>query len=625
MTIFLRYSYLKQQINTTFSVMFICLCILLLPSKVNSETNISQTQLKAALIVKFTDYIKWPNEKNFDQFNIAIIGQDKAVLNELKKGLVKTKIKMNAVRVTHYKNLSFDPHKYQVVYVTQDAGDKVKNIARRIRNSATLLITDGSSLTHDFMINLKVTKQNRVAFDINRSNLIYERLSIDNQILLLGGTELQVAELLVENERALDSLRTDLEQREKRLLSLEQSLISKQDELKQAAAKLTASSASIKGLEKKYNKLSVEYIDKQKRLKEYENQMLIKSQELTEAEQQLKKNNESLQEDLVDLQRNAEILELFEQEKNELKAAIASGNITILQQKEDIEKAKAELNQHQQALTEQKALLQVSIVTAIVFLVLIIIALYYLKMRKRYEAQLIEARIEAERANRAKSDFLSQMSHELRTPLNAILGFCQLLELDKSNLQDTQQENISEIYSAGHHLLNLINDVLDLAKIESGKFDVDIGPIEVTKLIKQSLSMVRTHATERHLTIKTRNADEPLFINADFARLKQVMLHFLSNAIKYNKDQGQIIIECDISHASRVKIKVIDTGEGLSQESLEKLYEPFERFSKNTSIEGTGIGLVITKHLIEMMGGEMGVTSILGEGSTFWVEFDLVG
>jgi len=241
--------------------------------------------------------------------------------------------------------------------------------------------------------------------------------------------------------------------------------------------------------------------------------------------------------------------------------------------------------------------------------------------RKRSEAMLIAAREEAERANAAKSEFLSRMSHELRTPLNAILGFGQLLEADTEQpLTDMQADNLQEILQAGSHLLTLINEVLDLSRIESGRIELNLDVIAVGPLIQSCVKQIKPLAEQRGIAIRFESIDNCSVV-ADSTRLKQVLLNLLSNAVKYNRDGGRIAVDCMSAGPNRLRIGVKDTGYGISAESLPRLFKPFERLeSAYQDIEGTGIGLALAKKLVESMHGEIGVDSTPGEGSRFWFE-----
>lgn len=243
--------------------------------------------------------------------------------------------------------------------------------------------------------------------------------------------------------------------------------------------------------------------------------------------------------------------------------------------------------------------------------------------RKKMENELQTARLGAEKANAAKSEFLSRMSHELRTPMNSILGFSQLLE--RSELNAKQLKAAAHIRKSGRHLLNLINEVLDISRIEAGRMQLSLEAVSLVSLIEQSVELIRPQAIERNISIKiSLNPKAPEFIKADVQRMKQVMLNLLSNAIKYNSEGGKILIESEKikdEGSERTRINIRDTGAGITQDDISKLFTPFERIgAERTPTEGTGLGLSVTKKLVEAMKGRIGVESKLGEVSTFWVE-----
>jgi PAS domain S-box-containing protein len=241
--------------------------------------------------------------------------------------------------------------------------------------------------------------------------------------------------------------------------------------------------------------------------------------------------------------------------------------------------------------------------------------------RKRIESELNKAMVAAEKANRAKSDFLSSMSHELRSPLNAILGFAQLLDSGSPQPTPRQKTSIDQILHAGWYLLELINEILDLAMVESGKLSLSLEPISLSEVLSDCQTMIEPQAENSNIQMTFPQEDCPYLVKADRTRVKQVFLNLLSNAIKYNRVGGSIDVRYSTNTADRIRISVHDTGEGLSPEQLSQLFQPFNRLGQETGAEeGTGIGLVVSKRLVELMSGSIGVESTVGKGSEFWFE-----
>jgi len=249
---------------------------------------------------------------------------------------------------------------------------------------------------------------------------------------------------------------------------------------------------------------------------------------------------------------------------------------------------------------------------------------------KRYEqtlqqknAELESTKSAAEKANLAKSDFLSSMSHELRSPLNAILGFAQLMETASPPPDVSQKESIGQILKAGCHLLTLINEILDLARIESGKLSLSLEPTALGEVLSECQAMIEPQAQKRGIVMTFPVPAVLQFVTADRTRLKQVLINLLSNAIKYNQPGGAVFVECSATTGERIRVCVKDTGAGLSADEVGQLFQPFNRLGQEGGgQEGTGIGLVVARQLIDLMGGIIGVESAPGSGSAFWFELN---
>ena len=237
---------------------------------------------------------------------------------------------------------------------------------------------------------------------------------------------------------------------------------------------------------------------------------------------------------------------------------------------------------------------------------------------------LLDAAMLLEQANRAKADFISRMSHELRTPLNAILGFAQLMEGGSPPPTSSQTQSLNQIIKAGWNLLDQVNVILDFAMVESGKAMLSREPVSLVEVMSECQALIEPLAKERGISLTFPEFTNPWFVLVDVSWIKQCLINLLSNAIRYNKPNGAVAVECVLSSSGSIRISVRDTGGGLSAEQLAQLFQPFNRLGKELSADkGTGMSLAVTKRLIELMGGSIGADSIVGTGSVFWIELNL--
>jgi signal transduction histidine kinase len=591
------------------------LLLLFVAAKPLSAAQMERSEIVAAYVYRLAERIYWPNENKIQEYRIHIIDSGDEVSASLKSNSVTNKLHGKTYRVTRSPS-NVIPEGTQVIYISNKFNSAYPEIFKQLEGRPTLLISDNMGDKRIAMINLLETADKQIHFEINKANIINQSLSIQPDIILLGGSEIDVAKLYREGQ-------ISLHEQAAQILSQQKLVAEEQIRLQQAVAKVA----------------------KQERLIEQQQQRItVEEQRFAELEKQSRKQQGLIDEQLgiVELERSkyqkltAEIkqqeADLLQQE-NKIKERAAILNA----QDEKIEQQQHILDQQSKTITKQQTILYALMATIVLVVWLTLMLLFSYRQKKLANTrlteqkalleetaqQLVEAKDAAEAANRAKSMFLTNMSHELRTPLNSILGYAQILGRD-TRLDEAQHTSVEVIRQSGEHLLALIEDILDLARIESGRLELDMSDIPLLRFLNVVAGIVGVRAKQKQLEFVCEFArDLPEGIRGDDKRLRQVLLNLLSNAVKFT-DQGRITLSVSRVTPSRLAFAVADTGIGIAPSDWETIFHSFEQVSDSQHrLGGTGLGLSISQQLVRLMGGDIVFESRPGEGSTFHFELEL--
>ncbi|HSX86108.1 MAG TPA: YfiR/HmsC family protein [Cellvibrio sp.] len=584
---------------------------------------LNKQKITASYLYNFAKNIEWPDEKSMTSFNIGFYGSDNPLLlNEIRTMAASVKLRSLPITVTQATTVN-SLSRFHLVYVEQANNNMVSDIYDALGSQPVLLVTAEYPNQQLVMINL-ITDNDRLRFEVNRSNIINHGLKPLPELILNGGTEIDVARLYREGQASLVILQKQLQNREKTLNELSSAIEAqeaKNQRLETQLAQLNQNIQKSDALIADQNLLIQNQLDQIERSKQERLRLLEeveqRTQELDDQQQQL----------------DAIVQQIDRREKRlaELNTTIKSQENEILTQRHAIAGLDEKVDAQKTALTYLWGLVSLG-----VLLIITILIGYTIKRRDNQRLaehskdlqiakdRLAIAKRKAEDASQAKSEFLSLMSHELRTPLQAIIGYTEVV-IEELKLADDENHinDLARVISNSERLLKLINGVLDLAKIESGRMELDLTEVKLSSLVDEALGVVAPLLEKNAIRLNVDVDDGSFLPMADPEKILHILINLLGNASKFSP-QGTITITA-LHQPNRIYISVADTGIGLSAEQQQQIFEPFRQADSGTTrkFQGSGLGLSITRQLCEMMGGSIEVESKLGEGANFIVDLPL--
>lgn len=604
------------------------LALVLLLSTLTHAVSMSKEQAISNYIYNFALHTTWPKEIKNNNFEIYLLSSNKKLSSTFKTLVKKQRLEGKEIKIIRGTS-SEVPYTAQLVYVDTKYLSQYQKIYNTLENRPVLMVSNGYDNKRLVMINLTNTGEKKVHFELNKANILNQRLGISPKLILLGGTELDVAKLY---KGAQDSLL----QKEKEL----QSQVNK-----------------AQGLEKDISRKNTELKDTQKRVEKLHSEMKTYEDDISSIQKQLKQQKEILENEKASTKKirddyakaNTQLdqmssklisqkqkLTTQEKEVEEKENKLSTLTQKVIQKAIEFEKLQGDLaNQDIQIVDQgkiidiQKDLLLVSMLAAFIFLVLGLIIFITLRREHKTNSKLKDTQValteqvkKTEKANASKTKFLAHMSHELRTPLNAVLGYSQLLQKDHS-MSSENQKILATINRSGEHLLALINDVLEISKIETGHINIDAIAFDFYQFLDDIYSMFATRVSMEGLNLELiKDQGLPKFISADINKIRQIFINILSNSIKFTSIGGITIRVGHNLKESRLLIEIEDTGKGIEGKEITKLFKPFtQTISGKLDGGGAGLGLSIVQEYIHLMGGTINVTSKAGYGTV--VHFEL--
>jgi signal transduction histidine kinase/ActR/RegA family two-component response regulator len=609
-----KHKSLRQYIVWLLAIMFV------FSGQVFAQTQtqtVNKQRITASYIYNFAKNIEWPNEATMSSFDIAVFSADKTpIYNELVLLAETVKLKNQPITISHLNSVK-TLSKYQLVYIENATNQSLAEIYEAVEGKPVLLVTSDFSNKQLVMINLVPSGADRLRFEVNKSNLLNQGLKPLPELILNGGTEIDVAKLFREGQTSLVTLQKQLQSREKVLADL----TTKTQHQEALNARLETQMAELnKSIQKSDGLIAAQNSQletgKQERLALL-NEVELRTKDLTEQQNQLAKVMSQI--------------DAREKRVVELDSTIKAQEIDLKTQREAITNLDIIVGAQKRALMYSWGL---AILGAL--LVITIFIAYTIKRRdnQRLAAhaqdlqfakdRLAIAKRKAEDASQAKGEFLSLMSHELRTPLQAIIGYTEVVIEDLKLNNDHQHiKDLTRVITNSERLLKLINGVLDLAKIESGRMELDLTEVKLSSLVDDAVGTIKPLLEKNAIQLKLDVDDGAFLPIADPEKLLHIMINLLGNASKFSP-KGTVTLKAH-HELHRLYFSVADTGIGISKEQQEHIFDSFRQADSGTTrkYQGSGLGLSITRQLCDMMGGTIAVESELGKGSTFIVDVPL--
>lgn len=589
-----------------------------------NKEGLNKEKITASYLYNFAKNIEWPNQSAMTSFDLAVYGASSSALMAelavLRDRVTLRNLPIRVVQVNRVDALA----QYHMVYVEKANAKTITDIYDALEGKPILLVTESYNNKQLVMINLITTENDRLKFEVNKSNIINHGLTPLPELILNGGTEIDVAKLYREGQASLVALQKQLRGREKTLSELTAAIQAQQTMNSRLQEQMA-------GLNQDIQKSDALIAQQKILLQDQQSQIETSKQEREALLLEVNLRTRELDEQQTHLRTILQEIEAREKRLTYLNSTIKTQEDTILKQKNEI----VDLDQ---LVDSQKVALRYlwgSVILGALLIITVFIA-YTIKRRdnQRLAAhtqdlqiardRLAIAKRKAEDASKAKSEFLSLMSHELRTPLQAIIGYTEVV-IEELKLADDEHhlKDLSRVILNSERLLKLINGVLDLAKIESGRMDLDLTEVKLSSLVEEALATVAPLAEKNAVQLHVDTDDGSFLPMADPEKLLHILINLLGNAIKFTQG-GRVRVKA-YHQPQQIYISVADTGIGISQEQQVAIFDPFRQADSGTTrkFQGSGLGLSITRQLCELMGGKIRVESELGVGSKFIVELPL--